>query len=325
MSCRSFGDFKAEVETRVKAQTAVELQALETDTPPPTREASRFVSIILPHYNDLENLKLCIALLEKQSFPRERFEIVVAENNSACGFDAVVQACGPGVFVIPAPLQGAAEARNAAIRAARGDILAFIDSDCRPALDWLERGVAALDKGDLVGGCVEVDVGDPTHPTAVEAFELVFAFDYRRYIEKDGYAVTANMFAPRAVFDKVGGFRAGYAEDMDWGQRAGKMGYRWVCAEDSIVRHPARRNWDGLTKKWRRLAKESLTCMKEHPGWQARWTTKTLLLPISPFVHTLQVIKYRKNSDPTFKLKAIAVLFAIRFWRFREGFRLLLN
>ena len=161
-------------------QTSAEPQMSGQSVRSPKREAPGFVSIILPHYNDLENLKLCIALLEKQSFPRERFEIVVAENNSACGFDAVVQACGPGVFVIPAPLQGAAEARNAAIRAAKGDILAFIDSDCRPALDWLERGVAALDKGDLVGGCVDVDVGDPAHPTAVEAFELVFAFDYRR-------------------------------------------------------------------------------------------------------------------------------------------------
>jgi GT2 family glycosyltransferase len=289
----------------------------------PAKSAPGFVSVILPHYNDLENLKLCVSLLLKQSFPRERFEIIVAENNSKCGIDAVIAACGPDVRVIPAPIQGAAEARNTAIAASRGEILAFIDSDCRPALDWLERGVAALEKADLVGGRVEVTVTDPLHPTAVEAFEMIFAFDYRRYVEDEGFAVTANMFAPRAVFEKVGGFRAGYAEDMDWGKRATGLGYRWVCAEDAAVSHPARHDWNDLVKKWRRMSSEALTGMKEKPNWRLRWTARTLLLPISPFVHLVQVIQYRPRTEPEFKLKAAAILFAIRFWRFREGFRLL--
>jgi GT2 family glycosyltransferase len=287
--------------------------------------AHSYVSVIIPHYNDLENLKVCIALLESQTFPRDRFEVIVADNNSACGIDAVSQICGAGVHVIHAPIQGAAEARNAAIRASKGALLAFIDSDCRPAADWLERGIAALDKADLVGGRIDVDFHDPNHPSAVEAFEKIFAFDYRRYIEEEGFAATANMFAPRAIFDKIGGFRSGCSEDVDWGKRAVKMGYRWYCASDSIVGHPARRDWNDLTKKWRRLAKESLSCMKEHSGWRLRWTLRTLLLPISPFVHTLKVIKYRETSGIDFKLRAIAILFAIRFWRFGEGLRLLIS
>jgi glycosyltransferase involved in cell wall biosynthesis len=284
-----------------------------------------FVSIILPHYNDLDNLKVCIALLEEQSFPRHRFEIVVAENNSACGMEAVANACGPGVRVIHAAKQGAAEARNAGIRASRGDILAFIDSDCRPSAQWLERGVAALAKADLVGGCVDVDVVDPAHPTAVEAFEKVFAFDYRRYIEKEGFALTANMFAPRAIFERVGDFRAGYAEDVDWGKRASKMGYRWVCATDSVVSHPARRDWSELTKKWRRLAKESFIGIQEQPSWRSRWIARTLAMPLSPFFHVARVFQTEEPTSSVFKLKAIAVLFAIRWWRFVEGIRLLLT
>jgi glycosyltransferase involved in cell wall biosynthesis len=281
-----------------------------------------FVSVIIPHYNDLENLRICLALLARQTYPRERFEIIVADNNSACGLASITEACA-GARVISAPIQGAAEARNFGVRAARGDILAFIDSDCRPADRWLECGVAALKRADLVGGRVEVDVVNPANPTAVEAFEKIFAFDYRRYIEKKGFAVTANMLVPRSVFDKVGEFRGGVSEDVDWGQRALRQGYRWYCAEDCVIRHPARRNWNELTKKWRRMTRESFLRQKEHSGWRLRWIGRTLLLPISPFVHIFRVFAYRESSGPAFKTKAAAVLFAIRFWRFKEGLGLL--
>ncbi len=306
-------------------QTSSQWQTLVENAAPSPTEDGAFVSIILPHYNDLENLKICLSLLDRQTFPCSRFEIVVAENNSACGMAAVIEACGPGVKVIHANIQGAAEARNVAVRKSRGEILAFIDSDCRPEKEWLERGVAALARAELVGGRVDVDVADPAHPTAVEAFERIFAFNYRRYIEKEGFAVTANMFTTRAVFDRVGSFRGGYAEDVDWGQRAVNLGYRWYCAADAGVSHPARRNWSELTKKWRRLAKESFVGTKERSAWRLRWIMRTLALPVSPFVHVPRVLFYQGDDGVQFKLKAIAVLFAIRFWRFREGFKLLLG
>ncbi len=98
------------------------------------------VSVIIPHRDDLENLRLCLDLLDRQTF--RDFEIVVADNNSACGFAKVLDVCGPRALVVPAPLQGAAHARNAALAVALGRNLAFIDSDCRPAENWLERGLA---------------------------------------------------------------------------------------------------------------------------------------------------------------------------------------
>jgi glycosyltransferase involved in cell wall biosynthesis len=52
-------------------------------------QAIPFVSVIVPHYNDLENLATCVAQLRRQAWPRERCEIVVADNNSAGGVEAV--------------------------------------------------------------------------------------------------------------------------------------------------------------------------------------------------------------------------------------------
>jgi hypothetical protein len=65
-----------------------------------------FVSVIVPHYNDLAALRHCHAKLMLQSWPRDRFEIVIADNMSACGLDAVRDAA-PSAIVVAAHMRGA--------------------------------------------------------------------------------------------------------------------------------------------------------------------------------------------------------------------------
>ncbi len=69
--------------------------------------------------------------------PAGSFDVIVADNNSACGLDAVRAVAGHSAQVVLAKEQGAGPARNAGAGASRGEILAFIDSDCVPASDWL--------------------------------------------------------------------------------------------------------------------------------------------------------------------------------------------
>ena len=282
------------------------------------------VSVIVPHYNDLANLERCIAMLAAQTLPPDQFEVVVADNNSRCGISEVMRVCGEVARVVAAPIQGAGAARNAAVAASRGTLLAFIDSDCRPAPTWLERGLAAASTADLVGGQVEVEVEDHANPTAVEAFERVFAFNVKRYIEEEGFTVTANMFVPFNTFARVGGFRPKVAEDADWGRRAVAAGYRWRFAPDVVVAHPARRDWSELTKKWRRITREAYAGAKETPHGRAKWALSTFLILASPFAHWTAAAKSDKLDTAGQRLKAIGVLFAIRFWRVIECHRLLL-
>src|SRR5207248_7276046 len=107
----------------------------EPDTPMDSGAAdtARLVSVIIPHFNDTDNLERCLQLLAAQTLPANQFEVIVADNNSAGGLAAVETICGVRARVVPAPIQGAAEARNAGVAAARGQVLAFLDSDCRPA------------------------------------------------------------------------------------------------------------------------------------------------------------------------------------------------
>jgi glycosyltransferase involved in cell wall biosynthesis len=291
----------------------------------PRQNGAPLVSVIIPHYNDLANLERCMGLLAAQTLPKSQFEVVVADNNSRCGLKEVERVCGALARVVPAPIQGAGAARNAAVEASRGRALAFIDSDCRPTPTWLERGLTALKSADIVGGQVEVDVEDPAHPTAVEAFEKVFAFNFKRYIEAVGFSGSGNMFVPREIFDRVGGFRGLVAEDVDWGKRAVAANYRFRYAADVVVSHPARRNWSELTQKQRKVSRELYAAAIERPNGRALWFLRSFAILASPFVHWVAVARSNKLSNADERLKAIGVLFRIRFWRFIECNRLLLQ
>ena len=59
-------------------------------TPEPPSDLP-FVSVIIPHYQDLTGLKLCLASLDAQTYPRDRFDVVLADNNSPVGPAAVEQ------------------------------------------------------------------------------------------------------------------------------------------------------------------------------------------------------------------------------------------
>jgi GT2 family glycosyltransferase len=283
-----------------------------------------FVSVIVPHYNDLAALRHCHAKLMLQSWPRDRFEIVIADNMSACGLDAVRDAA-PSAIVVAAHIRGAGPARNAAVAASHGQVLAFLDSDCVPAPDWIACGVAALDIHDFVGGQVIVFPADAARPTPVEAFEMVFNFNFHRYITKVGFTGTGNMFTKRDVFDQVGGFRTGVSEDMDWSFRARAMGYRLGYARAAIVGHPARADWAELQRRWARMIAETFALAAERRYGRIAYAGRALLMPLSIVPHAARIIASPRLHGMRARAGAISILIRLRFWRAAEMLRVALR
>jgi GT2 family glycosyltransferase len=193
-----------------------------------TRSASSGprISVVVPHFDDLANLDKCLSALERQTIPADQFEIVVADNNSTCGRGPVERTIAGRAQLVTVSERGAGPTRNGGASVARGEILAFTDSDCVPSPEWLAEGTAALADYDFVGGRVTVSVADEGNVTPTEAFEKVFAFDFERYIKRKGFTGSGNLFVPRAIFNAVGGFGTGVSEDVDWSRRAIAKGYR---------------------------------------------------------------------------------------------------
>jgi len=281
------------------------------------------LSVIIPHYNDIDNLVRCVDLLSAQSLDRSLFEIVVADNNSPIGIETVRRAVGERARVVEAPQQGAGPARNAGVAASTGTLLVFLDSDCRPSREWLEHGLAALSATDIIGGRVDIVAADPARPNPIEAFEVATAFPIRDYVERKAFAVTANLFVSRAIFDAVGPFRSTVAEDIDWCHRAVAMGYRLGYADDVAVAHPARETWAELSRKWRRTTSETFALAMDRPGGRRRWLTQCLLVLASIAPHGAKMLVTPKLAGARARLGALATLVRIRWFRFVLGLELL--
>jgi len=280
------------------------------------------ISIVVPHYDDLNRLDTLLAMLEAQTLPRDRFEIIVSDNLSPCGKAAVAARIAGRARLVTCSERGAGPTRNAGVAAATHPLLAFIDSDCQPEPGWLAAGLAALDRTDLVGGRMRVAVREPGRRSGPEAFEQVFAFDNRRYVEEHGFSVTANLFTRRAVFDAVGGFRTEVSEDLDWCRRAVAAGYRIAYAEGAVVAHPARADWAELLRKWRRLQQESYALALERPGGRLRWLVRASALPASIPVHGLRIWRTGDLANTAERSRALATLVRLRLWRLGHALRL---
>jgi glycosyltransferase involved in cell wall biosynthesis len=283
------------------------------------------VSVIIPHYHDLNSLDRCLSLLAEQTFPQNEFEIVVADNGSPEGPVAVAAAIADRAKLTVVGERGAGPARNGGVCNSSGELLAFIDSDCEPERGWLAEGVLALADYDVVGGHVRVLIEDPQRVTAVEAFERVFAFDFKSYITKKGFAGSGNLFCPRKVFEAVGGFRVGVSEDVEWSRRATRAGYRIGYAQKAVVGHPARRDWAELLAKWRRVNLESYKLASERSGGRLAWLARSLALPASALVHTPRVMFSPELASLGQRLSALEILYALRCWRLYDSIRLLVQ
>lgn len=276
-------------------------------------------SVIIPHYNDPASLDLCLNAIEAQRFPREQFEVIVADNASPCGMEAVRAVVRDRARLVEVPEQGAGPTRNGGAAVAEGVALAFTDSDCIPEPGWLEAGLRALGGAEIVGGGMTVLVDRSQPLTPAEAFELVFAFDNRSYVEQKHFTVTANLFVRRADFLRVGGFRTGVSEDQEWCLRARSMGLRIAYADKAEVGHPARKTWAEFIRKWQRLVAEQYQITREWKFGRMRWLIKSWAVPFSILPHLPRIWRSDRLSDLAERMAATRALIVIRLWRFSEA------
>jgi len=153
------------------------------------------VSVVVPVRNRRDLLADCLDGLAAQTFGD--FEVVVVDDGSTDGSGdgaAARTIAGKPVRVIDGGGQGAVHARRVGVAAATGDVLAFTDSDCVPDRRWLERAVAAIDRGaDIVNGHTR-----PARPLLPLERSMASGLE--------GLYPTCNMLYRRAAYERAGGF-----------------------------------------------------------------------------------------------------------------------
>lgn len=284
------------------------------------------ISVIVPHLNQTPELAACLDALTAQRFPRGEFEIIVVDNGSTIPPSGIVSRY-PAARLLSEARPGPGPARNTGVAAARGEILAFIDADCRAHPDWLatiEQQLRSQRTGTLLGGDVRIWRNDPARTTAVEAYESVFAYRFKLYIEKQGFSGTGNLALHRADFEAIGPFAdITVAEDMDWGRRARVAGYRFAYIPEMIVFHPARRSLEELYAKWDRQTLHYFNMAERKPGWRLRWATRAVMICGSPLADLVTVLRSDRIEGLPARLKAFGILCAVRLHRTRSMLGLL--
>ncbi len=277
-------------------------------------------AIIIPHYNDVPRLLRCLEALAPQVGPE--IELVVVDNSSTDDLGPVRTAF-PGVRLVVEGRKGAAAARNRGVAETTAPRLFFTDADCVPASDWVATALAVAGSADLVGGAVGVFDETPPPRSGAEAFEAVFAFDNRRYVEEENFSVTANLLTTRAVFEATGPFVVGLSEDLEWCQRATSRGFS-IRYEDSLrVTHPSRSDWPALEKKWKRMTLESFGVNGTDPVSRVRWAARAGLMPVSILVHIPRVLRHPGLRDGGERRAALGTLVRQRMsrmgWMLRQA------
>jgi glycosyltransferase involved in cell wall biosynthesis len=292
------------------------------------REPSRrpLISVIVPHLNQPEQLEACLCSLEAQSLARDCFEIIVVDNGSATLPEDII-ADHPGTRLLRELRPGPGPARNFGVQAASGEILAFIDADCRAHRDWLSsalQGIRTLPEGTILGGDVQIWRRRSNTFTGIEGYENIFQYRFKFFIERHGYCGTGNLVVRYADYKRVGPF-AGieFAEDVEWGQRARAAGLRFRYIPGMIVFHPARCSLQELYAKWDRHTQHELNMARRKRGWKVRWIVRAVAVLASPAVHSMTVLASDRVQGVSARLKAISVLFAIRAYRSRKMLALL--
>jgi len=164
-------------------------------------------SIIVPFHNEASRIDRCIRSLLSLDYPTDRFEILMIDNNSTDESAAIVERY-PQVRLLRETVQGDFAARNRGLAEARGEIIAFTDSDTAPHPDWLLRIVEVLRDPtiEVIIGNLQFAPGSRALALMAayeeEKAELIFTSDQREIY----FGYTCNMIVRRRMFDELGPF-----------------------------------------------------------------------------------------------------------------------
>ena len=201
-----------------------------------------FVSVVVPVFNSPRRVARCIEALLGQTYPRDRYEIIVVDNGSTDNTPEVIQRYKVEL-VVEDRIQSPYAARNRGIQTARGELIALIDANCTPIADWLAHGVQAIqtEQADLAGGKVTFTFS--RHQTAGELYDSITNVNMEQSIARRGVAKGGNLFVKRRVFDAIGLFPSDLRSggDVLWTGAATRAGLKLVYAADAEAFYPARK------------------------------------------------------------------------------------
>jgi GT2 family glycosyltransferase len=181
-------------------------------------------------------LAFLLDALAAQTLPPDEFEVIVVRDADDAEQRAEVPARLRARIVVAGQREPLGTKRNLGWKAARGELVAFTDDDCRPSPGWL----AELHSAWRAGGGGDMVLQGAVRPDPDETHLLTGLSRSLSVTGPSPWFQTANLALPRALLERLGGFDAGFelmGEDTDLGLRALSAGAEPAFVEGALVHH----------------------------------------------------------------------------------------
>lgn len=279
----------------------------------------KFFSVVIPTYNRKDTLKEVLLSLSRQSYPEEKFEILVCDSNSSDGTAEMVKSLGiPNLFFFSRDNKGRSGARNHGIENAKGEIVLFTDADIIADENLImehNRLHSQYEKIAVVGCEVKVD-------TFEEYLQIKGDTSRWRRLHPDNrkelpwlYFLTGNASASRNVLLQAGKFDesfTGYGhEDLELGYRLKKMGIKIKYNSRAVNFHWHPVGFDEQCGRMHLAGKSTVRFYLKHKDPQIKFFLGAT--PLSLGLHSLiapegSVMKFCRKKKDTVKLCSEIVL-----------------
>jgi mycofactocin system glycosyltransferase len=213
---------------------------------PPREQALPMVSVVIPVYNRPQEIQECLASLENLDYPADKVEVIVVDDASRDHTLAVVRQFDVRL-IVQSYNQGQSAARNTGAAAARGEIVAFMDSDCIAHPGWLSDLVPYFQdpRVALVGGFVDAYFNEKRmdrYEQACSALNMGSQPVMGRGDNCVFYVPTCNMMVRKDIYKRVGGLDANLrvGEDVDLCWRLMAAGHHLLYIPRGTVLHKHR-------------------------------------------------------------------------------------
>jgi cellulose synthase/poly-beta-1,6-N-acetylglucosamine synthase-like glycosyltransferase len=231
-----------------------------------------FVSVVVPVRDGEAHLRDCLASLQRLDYPRDRHEVVVVDNGSRDRTADIAHEFGVRCVHETAP--GAANARNAGVAATQGDVVAFLDCDCRATSGWLREIAAAFAASSPAAVAGEIVSMPPRRATErYMARRKPLWAECTKQGRKAVHLGSANCAVRRSAIVDVGGFDARFrtAEDIDLSLRLRSAGHEIHHASRALVFHRHRSTLRGLASQQFGYGRGQALIARTHPD-EFRWS-----------------------------------------------------
>lgn len=230
------------------------------------------VSVVIPVYNEPEGLKDTLESLVVQDFPKDRFEIIIADNGSG---ENTLNVANEFIRKFPQlirieiedSIQSSYAARNKAVKASRAPVIAFIDADMTVDKDWLSRALESMQKQNAEYMTCNIKIYTKGKEGLVAKYNRLTGFPVQQNIEVKKFGLIGATFVSKRIFEDLGYLdsRLYSGGDVEFGNRVYDSGIKLCFEPDIVMYHPSRTSLRSLLKKSYRTGRGLAELQKYYP------------------------------------------------------------